>query len=85
MALGVPMTPLVLVTGGVLLLTLFTSLLVSLTLIPIIITMRAIARKDDQQFRLLGLKLWCRVLPHRNLNHRFWQSSAYGPLSFKKR
>ena len=85
MALGVPATPLVIVTGAVLLLTLLTKLVFALSIVPLIIVMRAIAKKDDQQFRLLGLKLWCRVLPHHNFNRRFWRSSAYSPIAFRKR
>jgi len=85
MALGVPMVPLVIVTGTVVLASLFTSIFAVLALAPLVGTMRVIAKKDDQQFRLLALKLWCRVVPHHNFNRRFWCSSAYSPLVLRKR
>lgn len=85
MLFGVPMVPLATVTGAVVLLAVWTSLYVLGLLIPIVLTMKAIVQSDDQQFRLLFLKLWCRGAPHHNGNRRFWKSSAYAPIAFKKR
>jgi type IV secretion system protein VirB3 len=84
MALGVPLVPLAVVTGLVLLLAVWTQILIALFLLPLVLVMRAVARKDDQQFRLLGLKLWCQVLPHHCFTRRLWHSSAYSPLDFRK-
>lgn len=85
MVFGVPIVPLGIVVGTVILLTVWINMLVALSLIPLVFTMRMITKSDDQQFRLLGLKLWCRVLPHANRNALFWNASTYSPLILKKR
>lgn len=82
---GVPLVPLGIVVGVVILLSVWIKFFLSFSLIPIILGMRMIAKTDDQQFRLLGLKLWCRFIPNYNKNKQFWQASAYSPLVFKKR
>lgn len=84
MMFGVPIVPLAITCSVVVLLSIWTSIFLVLLLIPLIITMRQITKSDDQQFRLLGLKLLFRAI-HRNANGRFWKSSAYSPLAFKKR
>jgi type IV secretion system protein VirB3 len=84
MYLGVPLVPLVVVTVIVILISVWTTLFVALTLIPIVIVMRQIAKSDDQQFRLLGLKLLFRGV-HYNHNAKFWRASTYSPFAFKKR
>lgn len=85
MLFGVPLVPLAVVVGTVILLAVWTTVLMVTALVPIVLVMKAIAKSDDQQFRLLFLKLWCRFAPHRNSNRRFWKSSAYAPIAFKKR
>ena len=85
MALGVPLMPLAVVTGVVLLLAVWTQIFVALLLAPLVLVMRAIARKDDQQFRLIGLKLWCQVAPHYCFTRRLWRASAYSPLDFRRK
>ena len=84
MYLGVPIMPLTVVSMTVLLFSFWTNILIALLLIPIILVMRAIVKTDDQQFRLLWLKLLCRVI-HRNHNATFWKASTYSPLAFHKR
>lgn len=84
MYLGVPLVPLVVVTVVVILISVWTTLFVALTLIPIVIVMRQIAKADDQQFRLLGLRLLFRGV-HYNHNAKFWRASTYSPIAFKKR
>jgi type IV secretion system protein VirB3 len=84
MYLGVPLVPLVVVTVVVILISVWTTLFVTFTLIPIVIVMRQIAKSDDQQFRLLGLKLLFRGV-HYNHNAKFWRASTYSPIAFKKR
>lgn len=84
MLFGVPLVPLAVVGGVVVLISVWTTILFALTLIPIVITMRIIAKSDDQQFRLLGLKFVFRVI-NRNRNGRFWKASAYSPIAFTKR
>lgn len=84
MLFGVPLVPLAVVGGVVVLISVWTTILFAFTLIPIVITMRIIAKSDDQQFRLLGLKFLFRVI-NRNKNGRFWKASAYSPIAFTKR
>ena len=93
MALGVPLVPLAVVTGVVVLLAIWTTLFIALLLFPIVLVMRLITKSDDQQFRLLGLKIMFRGvnipllnrLFHCNRNGPFWNASAYSPIPFKKR
>jgi len=91
---GVPVLPLIIVVGSVILIALWSRmLLIGVLLIPIILVMRMIASKDDQQFRLLGLKFIFRGINkpflnrlfHCNKNKDFWKSSAYSPIQFKVR
>lgn len=93
MVWGVPLTPLVVAIAVVMLLAIWTSILIGLLLLPIVVVMRSITRSDDQQFRLLGLQLSFRGLDfpilrrlfHCNRNGRFWQASSYSPFQFKRR
>ena len=84
MMFGVPLGPLSFVSGVVIMLSVWTTIFFAFTLIPIVLTMRQIAKSDDQQFRLLGLKLRFRVVNY-NHNANFWKASAYSPFVFKKR
>jgi type IV secretion system protein VirB3 len=85
MVFGVPIVPLGIVVGVVMLLSVWTKFFLALSLVPIVASMRIVSKTDDQQFRLLGLKVWCRFIPYRNRNKIFWRSSAYSPILFKKR
>jgi type IV secretory pathway VirB3-like protein len=83
MFLGVPLAPLAAVAAPLLLLAIWLTLLFLLLLPLAIGVMRAMVQSDEQQFRLLGLKLRCRW---RNANYRFWGgASAYRPLTFQRR
>lgn len=84
MIFGVPLVPLAVVSGVVILLSVWTTIFLSATLIPIILVMRQIAKADDQQFRLLGLKILFRIV-NPNRNGKFWKASAYSPFTFQKR
>jgi type IV secretion system protein VirB3 len=84
MMFGVPLVPLAAVSVVVILISVWTTIFFATTLIPIILVMRQIAKSDDQQFRLLGLKLLFRAVNY-NHNAKFWQASAYSPFAFKKR
>lgn len=79
---GVPLTPLLAVLGTLMLLAMWLSLLIALAMFPAFFAMKIIASKDDQQFRLLGLRLMCRA---KNTNSKFWNASAYGPVRFTAR
>ncbi|MCV0921291.1 VirB3 family type IV secretion system protein [Escherichia coli] len=84
MVFGVPLVPLAVVAGVIVLLSVWTTIWLSLSLFPIVLVMRLIAKSDDQQFRLLGLKMMFRLVNY-NHNGRFWKSSTYSPFQFKKR
>lgn len=84
MMFGVPLVPLAAVSVVVILISVWTTIFFAATLIPIILVMRQIAKSDDQQFRLLGLKLLFRAVNY-NHNAKFWKASAYSPFAFKKR
>lgn len=84
MIFGVPLVPFALVGVIVILLSVWTTIMLVFSLIPIILTMRQITKTDDQQFRLLGLKLLFRAVNY-NHNGKFWKASAYSPFAFKKR
>lgn len=83
MLFGVPLTPLVVVTVVHAALAIWFTLLFLIGLPVAIVIMRLIVRSDEQQFRLLGLRLQCRL---RNGNRQFWGGGAsYSPLSFTRR
>lgn len=83
MFLGVPLAPLLAVAAPILLLAIWLTLFFLLLLPLAIGVMRAMVQSDEQQFRLLWLKLRCRW---RNANARFWGGvSTYSPLTFHRR
>lgn len=84
MLFGVPLVPLAGVGLMVILISVWTKIFFSVILGPIILVMRYIAQKDDQQFRLLSLRLLFRLF-HYNRNRLFWQASVYSPVLFKRR
>lgn len=56
-----------------------------LVLVPFaVLIMRQIVANDDQQFRLLGLKLYFRLIKF-NKNGAFWRASCFSPFKFAKR
>lgn len=84
MAFGVPLVPLFFVAAVVILISVWTSIFVSVVLVPSVLVMRQMAKSDDQRFRLLGLKFVFRFM-NMNRNADFWQASAYSPFNFQKR
>lgn len=84
MVFGVPLVPLAAVSVVVILISVWTTIFFSATLVPIVLVMRQITKTDDQQFRLLWLKAVFRVM-NPNRNAKFWKASAYSPFSFQKR
>lgn len=84
MIFGVPVVPLVVVAGIIIILAVWTTILVAVLIPVAILIMRQIVKKDDQQFRLLGLRMRFRLVAM-NRNARFWKASAYSPVGFKKR
>ncbi len=84
MIFGVPMAPLTIVGGIIVLASIWIHIFITILLFPALAIMRAIAKHDDQQFRLSGLKILFRF-QYAFQNGRFWKASAYSPIEFKKR
>jgi type IV secretion system protein VirB3 len=85
MFLGVPAVPLACAVGFITLLSVYTSILVAISLAPIIFLMRMVTANDDQQFRLLYLKALLRLKEWWGGNGRFWKASSYSPMQFQRR
>jgi len=88
---GVPTLPLILICGLTLLLSVwsfyfvsgYVSLFMVLMAIPVVVTMREIAKKDDQRLRQVMMRARMRL---RHLASRAtWGAISYGPLKFKMR
>lgn len=84
MFFGIPIVPLMIVVGVVMLVSVWTTFFLLLTLVALLPTMRIIAKQDDQQFHMLGLKMVFRLI-NRNKNGKFWGASTYSPFIFTKR
>lgn len=84
MVFGVPVMPLMFVCGPIFVVALLTKIFLLVLILPTVVVMREIAKTDDQQFRLLFLKMRFRLLSY-NHNAKFWNASAYSPIAFKKR
>lgn len=84
MLLGVPLHPLIVVGGVWFIVSMWTSILLLVGLLPLVLLMRQITKADDNQFRALGLRFYFRVF-HINRNGRFWRASAYSPLRYFRR
>lgn len=90
MKMGVPLVPLIFVfmacflvgVWGGFLLGIWPVFIAVITLVVAIVTMRGVAKKDDQRFRQVYLWLLLRV---RNKNRSFWQATSYSPTRFKSR
>lgn len=84
MVLGVPIVPLTVTVMSVLLVSFWTNIIVAVLLFPIVLVMRAVVKTDDQMFRLIWLRMSCRLLKY-NFNGRFWTASAYSHTEFTRR
>lgn len=88
MKLGIPLTPLVILFGSGMLLTVWGGLLVSwwialgvlLAWCPTLLWMRYVTAQDDQRFRQVFLALKLRM---RDRNRRFWHSRSYAPAQYR--
>ncbi len=86
-ALSVPMVPLVVVCGNIIIVSMLMQYLGAglwglLTIPPVYLVMRIITKYDDAQFSLLWLRARCR---YKNWNWRFYGASVYNPVDYKKR
>jgi type IV secretion system protein VirB3 len=88
---GVPMLPFLLVTGGFLLLAVWTFYLISgyvalflcMAYIPILVTMREVTKRDDQRLRQLLMRL--RMRYRHQVSRRLWGAISFSPLRYKRR
>ncbi|CAH0356078.1 Type IV secretion system protein virB3 [Aquabacterium sp. CECT 9606] len=91
MIAGVPMIPLMLITGVFLLLAVWMFYLVSpyitlfllIAYIPLFITMRQITKKDDQRLRQMMLRLRMRV--RQRSGKALWGAVSFSPIRYKRR
>lgn len=83
MKFGVPIVPLVVVCCAVAIFAQLTTILALGLLVPIVIVMGQITSSDDQQYRLLWLRFYCRII-HLNRNAKFWGASTYAPINHRK-
>jgi type IV secretion system protein VirB3 len=91
MLIGVPMVPLLVVSGTLLMVTMWCVYLVSpyvsmflvVIYVPIFVTMRQITKKDDQRLHQMMMRLRMRL---RHAAGRVtWGATSYSPLRLKKR
>ncbi len=81
--IGVPYIPFLIGAGVPLLLAMYVSLYILLTIPFVIIVMRLMAKKDEMIFRLIGLNLVFRFLPR---NQALYGSSwVFGPSGYRKK
>ena len=86
----VPLMPFLFVSGGFMLLGMwsyylvsgYTTLLLGMAYVPVYMTMRAITRKDDQRLRQLMLRWRMRL---RHFNKGMWGAIAFSPIRLAKR
>lgn len=78
MILGVPYVPFLVGAGGPLLLAMYVSLYILLSIPLIIFVMRMITKRDEMIFRLIGLHLVFKFLP-KNLRN-YGGTWVFGPI-----
>jgi type IV secretion system protein VirB3 len=91
MLVGVPMIPLLVITGTFMLasmwcmylVSVYVSLFLIIAYVPIVVTMRQITKKDDQRLRQMLLRARMRV--RHAAGREFWSAISYSPIRIKKR
>jgi type IV secretion system protein VirB3 len=91
MLAGVPMIPLLAVSGVFLLVTMwcvylvspYVALFLAVIYVPILLTMRQITKKDDQ--RLHQMMMRARMRFRHGPGRQMWGNTSFGPLRLKKR
>ena len=86
----VPLVPFLSVSGGFMLLGMwsyylvsgYATLLLGMVYVPVYMTMRAITRKDDQRLRQLLLRARMRL---RHANRPMWGALSFSPIRLAKR
>lgn len=82
MIFGVPLVPFASALALCVLLSTWINILMVFIMIPIYFVMKVITKKDDQQFRLIFLKMIFLMPSFKT--YKFWKASASTPISFKK-
>ncbi|MBK1611911.1 type VI secretion protein [Rubrivivax gelatinosus] len=88
MLFGVPLVPFVVLVGGSALLVLWIGPILTwwivpvagLGLVPALVWMRYLTRKDDQRFRQAFLAMRLRLLDR---NRHFWGARSYAPYPYR--
>ena len=88
MKFGVPLVPLVALTGTSMLLVMWGGILVSgwlatavmLATLPVLLWMRYVTRRDDQRCSQMFVAVKLRL---RDRNRRFWKARSYAPTAFR--
>jgi type IV secretion system protein VirB3 len=88
MKLGVPLVPLVVLTGAGMLLVIWGGTLLSwwaalggvIAIVPALLWMRFVTARDDQRFRQMFIAL--RLQLH-DRNRRFWRARSYTPTLYR--
>jgi type IV secretion system protein VirB3 len=88
MKLGIPLVPLVVLAGGAMLLILWSGTLLSwwaaltvlLAVLPALLWMRYVTRRDDQRFRQMFLVMKLQLHDH---NRHFWRARSYSPTLYR--
>lgn len=91
MFMGVPMVPLLLVSGAFLLLAMWCFYLVSpyvtlvllMLYVPLLVTMRTMTKKDDQRLRQLMMRARMRL--RHGPSRAFWGATSFSPFRYKCR
>lgn len=84
MVVGVPVFPLVIMVGSVLMIGLWTKPYAWFIGIPLYITMRIIVKHDDKAFRIWGLWIETKLMNKRKFK-RFWGASTYSPRKYTRK
>jgi type IV secretion system protein VirB3 len=88
MKFGIPLVPLVVLVGTVMLLVMWGGVLLSwwfalavlLACIPVLGWMRFVTHKDDQRFRQMFVAVRLRL---NDRNRHFWQARSYAPTLYR--
>ncbi|MDR1975901.1 MAG: VirB4 family type IV secretion/conjugal transfer ATPase, partial [Campylobacteraceae bacterium] len=82
MVMGVPITPFALVAGFIFLMATYINMLLLIALVPAILIMKAMTKKDDFIFRLLGLKFLTHFIPNGQFTSPLSKNYWHGALAF---
>ena len=84
MKFGVPLVPLIVVCGVIAVVANATTIILNLIMVPVVLVMAQVTTTDDQKWRLIWLRMRFRLV-YIDRNRRFWSTSTYAPLAFRRR